>query len=59
MTVSKIPYSARAERLKIALRLYNALVAQDPDRVIALYVGARMVARHDLRLEQSDPEVTS
>ena len=47
--------SASAERLEIARRLYNALVAQDPDRVIILKDGGgRMVARHDLRLEQID-----
>ena len=51
--------STSAERLEIARRLYNALVAQDPNRVIILIDGGgRMVARHDLRLEQSDPRVT-
>jgi hypothetical protein len=48
-----------AERLPIALRLFQALIAQDPDRVIILMDGGgRMVARHDLRLEQSDPRAT-
>jgi hypothetical protein len=46
--------SASAERLEIARRLYNALVAQDPNRVIILIDGGgRMVARHDLRPEQA------
>jgi hypothetical protein len=39
----------RGERIDIARRLYNALVAQDPNRVIILMDGGgRMVARHDL-----------
>ena len=47
--------SASAERLEIARRLYNALVAQDPNRVIILCdSNGRVVARHDLRLEQID-----
>jgi hypothetical protein len=53
MNVSKTPSSvradrARAERLAIARRLYQALVAQDPDRVIILRDSSgRLVARHD------------
>ena len=47
--------SASAERLEIARRLYNALVAQDPNRVIILCdSNGRVGARHDLRLEQID-----
>jgi hypothetical protein len=42
----------RAKRLEIARGLYQALVAQDPDRVITLYFGSRVLARHDLRSEQ-------
>jgi hypothetical protein len=46
--------SASAERLEIARRLYNALVAQDPNRVIILCdSNGRVVARHDLRPEQA------
>jgi hypothetical protein len=41
-----------AERLPIALRLFQALIAQDPDRVIILMDGGgRMVARHGLQPE--------
>jgi hypothetical protein len=59
MKVSYTPHFAyaerkRAERLEVARRLYKALVEQDPDRVIILYCGGRVVARHDLRHEQSD-----
>jgi hypothetical protein len=43
-----------ANRLAIARRLFQALAAQDPDRVITLRDGSgRVVARHDLRTEQS------
>jgi hypothetical protein len=46
--------SASAERLEIPRRLYNALVAQDPNRVIILCdSNGRAVARHDLRPEQA------
>jgi len=47
-----------AARLDIARR--QALVAQDPDRLITLSDGGcRVVARHDLRPEQDDPEIAS
>jgi hypothetical protein len=47
-------------RLDIARRLYHALVAQDPDRVITLRDGGgRVVARYDPRPEQGDPEIAS
>jgi hypothetical protein len=64
MTVSHTPSSAaerkRADRLEIARRLYQALVAQDPDRVITLCDGGgRVVARHDPRPEQDAPEIAS
>jgi hypothetical protein len=61
MTVSPLPISTikrkRSERLDIARTLYQALVAQAPDRVIIL--RDRVVASHDLRHEQSDPEIAS
>jgi hypothetical protein len=61
MTFSKTSMTSadrkRAERLEIARRLYRALVAQDPDRVIILCIGGRVLARHDLRLEQNAPEI--
>jgi hypothetical protein len=48
----------RAERLKIARRLYQELVAQDPNRLITLRDGfGRAVARHDPRPEQDAPEI--
>jgi hypothetical protein len=50
----------RAERLRIARRIYKELAAQDPDRVIVLRDGSgRMVAHHDLEREQRDPEIAS
>jgi hypothetical protein len=62
MTVSYIPRSERKplDRLNIARRLYQALVAQDSDRLITLRDGeGKVVARHDLRPEQDDPEIAS
>jgi hypothetical protein len=52
MTVSHTPNSSaerkRAVRLKIASRLYKALVAENPDRVITLRDGTgRLVARNE------------
>ena len=48
----------REERLDIAHRLYQALIAQDPNRAIALCDGeGRLVARHSPRPEQSNPEI--
>jgi hypothetical protein len=50
----------RAARFKVARRLYQALVAQDIDRLITLRDGGgRVVARHDPRPEQDDPEIAS
>ena len=44
-------------RLEVAGRLDQALAAQDPDREITLCDGSgRVVARHDPRPEQGDPE---
>jgi hypothetical protein len=41
------------ERLEIARRLFKALIAQDPNRVITLCDGdGRVVARHYARPEQ-------
>jgi hypothetical protein len=64
MTVSQTPISAverkRARRHKIARRLYEQLVAQNPNRVIILRDRAgKVVARHDMRPEQDDPEIVS
>jgi hypothetical protein len=64
MTASDTPNSAaeqkRAERLDVARTAYHALAAQDADRVITLRDGSgKVVARHDLRPEQGDPEIAS
>ena len=64
MTASDKPNSPaeqkRARRHKVARRLYEQLVAQNPNRVITLRDGfGRVVARHDPRPEQGDPEIAS
>jgi len=64
MTVFYTPPSAlerkRADRLEIARRLYQALVAQDPDQVITLCDGGgRVVARREPRPELDAPEIAS
>jgi hypothetical protein len=64
MTVSHRPVSAaerkRAGRLDIARRLYHALAAKDPDRIITLCdERGRVMAQHDPRPEQDDPEIAS
>jgi hypothetical protein len=64
MTASDTPNSAaeqkRAERLDVARTVYHALAAQDADRVITLCdIHGRLIARHDLRPEQGDPENAS
>ena len=60
MTVSQTPHSAAERRLAIARRLYQALVAQNPDRAITLCDGGGgVVARHDPLPEQRDPEIAS
>ena len=47
-------------RLKVARSLYQALVTQNPDRLITLRDGGgRVVARYDPRPEQGDPEIAS
>ena len=62
--ISQTPNSAaerkRVARLEVARRLYQVLVAQDPDRLITLRDGSgRVVARHDPQPEQGDPEIAS
>jgi hypothetical protein len=57
MTVPQTPTSSaerkRAVRLKIASRVYKALVAKNPNRVITLRdSGGCIVARHDPWPEQ-------
>jgi hypothetical protein len=64
MIIPQTPNAAegrkRVARFKIARRLYRALVAQDPDRLITLRNDSgRVVARHDPRPEDGDPESTS
>jgi hypothetical protein len=61
MIASETPEGrGRARREKVARRLYEALVAQDPDRMITLRDGSgKIVARHDLRAEQGDQEIPS
>ena len=50
----------RMRRHKVARRLYEALVAQDPDRVITLRDGrGKLVTRHDPRPEEDAPEIAS
>ena len=57
---TKLGQGAKARSAKVARRLYRALVAQDPDRLITLRDGGgRVVARHDPRPEQGDPETAS
>jgi hypothetical protein len=59
-TPSIDPERNHAERLEIARRLYQALVAQNSDRVITLRDGGgRALARHDPRPEQDDPKIAS
>jgi hypothetical protein len=64
MIIPQTPNSAgerkRVAQLQVARRLYRALIAQDPDRLITLRDGGgRVVARHDPRPEQGDPEAAS
>jgi hypothetical protein len=57
MNFSTARSAERTERIEIARRLYQALVAHDADRVIILCDGTgKVLARHDLLLEQSDLE---
>jgi len=61
MIIPQTPNSAEKRkrvRFKVARRLYQALVAQDSNRLITLRDGdGRVVARHDPRPEQDDPEI--
>ena len=64
MTASDKPNSAveqkSAERLDVAHTVYQALVAQDADRVITLCdVRGKLIARHEPRPEDSAPEIGS
>jgi hypothetical protein len=72
MTVSQTPSSAaasdrplpaaerRRRRHKIARRLYEALVAQDPNRAITLCDEAgNVLARHDPLPEHNPQEIAS
>ena len=64
MTTSDTPKSAAERRRrrghKVARRLYEQLVAQNPNRLITLRDGAgKVVAKHDLRPEQGDTEIVS
>ena len=61
MTATDPPNAAepkRSRRLEIARRLYEALLAQDPNRVITLCDdGGAVVARHDPLPEHDAPEI--
>jgi hypothetical protein len=64
MTASEKPNSSaeqkRARRHKIARRLYEALMAQNPNRLIVLHDGVgKVVARHDPLPEHDAPEIAS
>ena len=64
MTVSQTPNSVaeqkRMERLDIARRLYQAMIAHDSDRLIILRdSGGRVVACHDPRPEQPNEPLLS
>jgi hypothetical protein len=60
VTISQTQSSVAVRRLAIARTIYQALVAQDPNRAIALRDGVgQLVARHDLRAEQTAPEIPS
>jgi hypothetical protein len=64
MIIPQTPSSAedrkRLARLQVARRLYQALVAQDPDRLITFRDGTgRVMARHDPQPKRGDPEIAS
>ena len=54
MSVSQTPSSASERRLAIARRLYQALVAQDPDRLIVLCDAGGCVLAHNERRPKED-----
>jgi hypothetical protein len=62
MTGSDTPHSAearkRARRHRVARRLYEQLVLQNPNRLLILRDGAgKVVARHDPLPEHDAPEI--
>ena len=62
MTGSDTPHSAeerkRARRHRVARRLYEQLLAQNPNRLIILRDSAgKVVARHDPLPEHDAPEI--
>jgi hypothetical protein len=58
MTVSQTPSSVAERRLAIARRVFQAMVAKDPDRSITLCDSSgEVVARHDPRPEQDASEI--
>jgi hypothetical protein len=63
VTASETPNAAerkRARRHKIALRLYEALVAQDSDRLITLRDGrGEVLAHHDPLPAHDPPDIAS
>ena len=64
MIASQTPNSRRGAKARgateVARRLYQALGAQDPDRLITLRDGSgRVVARHDPRPERVIQEIAS
>ena len=59
-TPNSVEERKRVALLEVARRLYQALVAQDPDRLITLCDSSgRVLARHDPPPEQDDPEIAS
>jgi hypothetical protein len=59
-TTSSSAEQKHAERLDVARTVYNALAAQNGDRLITLCDACgRLIARHDLRPEQNDPKSAS
>jgi hypothetical protein len=64
MTTADTPKSAaerkRARRHKVARRLYEQLVVENPHRLITWRGGTgKVVAKHDLRPEPGDTDVIS
>ena len=60
MTTSETPQQRKRRRHKLARRLYEALVAQDPNRGITLCdAEGKVIARHDPLPERDAPEIAS
>jgi hypothetical protein len=60
VTISQTPSSVSERRLVIARTIYQALVAQDPNRAITLCDEAgNVLARHDPLPEHDAPEIAS